>query len=332
MKCNISKEEIIGYLYKEMEPAEQQALEKHLAQCPACRRELEELSQTSRLLQVWPPEEPRLQLVFVEERSLPKKSRWPEWRGVFSRRHWIFGLGGAFALALMMFAIFAWGGFFGRDNAPTAGKESDDPLLEWRSIAGKNDSLGFFRQSPGENDFHHHYVFPPRPRERIRRDIDVMANIMDAALEQKYQAFFDSPGKTRGIYMDGLGAVFFLQNSGSDSADNDALHVIEELRTHKNYTFSTRNSDAWKDAQSKESWENFETALLEVVGDYSHTLRPLQPTESVVVAIDLDGKRGGYSGSPQRFLLKVKKQDLDAYNRGQIRLAEFREKVEVQRY
>lgn len=332
MKCNVSKEELIGYLYREMEEGEQQALEEHLTQCPACQKELEELSQASRLLRAWQPEEPNLKLVFVNENPRRGKLRPGEWAKAFARRRWVLGVAGAAALALIIFSIFRWGAFPGRNEISVVEKDGGKPPANWESTSGERDSLGSFRQFINGNELPEHFVFTQKPRERIRRDIDVMANIMDAALEKKYQTFFQSRGKTHGIYMDGLGAVFFLQDSGSDSTGKEALQVIEELRTHKNFTFSTRYPDAWRDEKSKESWENFETALLEVVGDYSHTLRPLQPTESVVVAIDLDKKRGFYSNKPQRFLLKVKKKDLDAYNRGQIRLAEFRKKVEVQQY
>src|SRR5687768_3059989 len=66
-----SKELIVGYVYDELSPAEQQGLEAHLAACAECRHELEGLRATRVHLGLWSPPEPDLGLRIVRGASEP---------------------------------------------------------------------------------------------------------------------------------------------------------------------------------------------------------------------------------------------------------------------
>ena len=83
----------------------------------------------------------------------------------------------------------------------------------------------------------------------------------------------------------------------------------------------------------KDSIKGFKDELIELIGDYGHTLRTLKPTEYVVVNINFkDNWRAHFLESPQQMILKVRKKDLDRYDRGDLTLAAFRKKVEIQEY
>ena len=80
MNCDITREQLIAYLYDEdIRPNEPKRLKIHIETCPSCSQTLEELGSTSRILNAWGDEKPNLDLVFVQERQtlwqnlLPKR-------------------------------------------------------------------------------------------------------------------------------------------------------------------------------------------------------------------------------------------------------------------
>ena len=73
MNCDITREQLIAYLYDEdIRPNERERLKAHIETCPSCSQTLEELGSTSRILNAWGDEKPNLDLVFVQERQ----TRW----------------------------------------------------------------------------------------------------------------------------------------------------------------------------------------------------------------------------------------------------------------
>ncbi len=69
MRCEDCQILFIGFLYDELEDEDAARLKEHLQICESCRREFDELSQTSVLLHAWPDEDPGASLVFVRESS-----------------------------------------------------------------------------------------------------------------------------------------------------------------------------------------------------------------------------------------------------------------------
>ncbi len=70
MNCDITREQLIAYLYDEdIRPNERERLKAHIETCPSCSQTLEELGSTSRILNAWGDEKPNLDLVFVQERQ-----------------------------------------------------------------------------------------------------------------------------------------------------------------------------------------------------------------------------------------------------------------------
>lgn len=70
MNCDITREQLIAYLYDEdIRPNERERLKVHIETCPSCGQTLEELGSTSRILNAWSDENPNMDLVFVQERQ-----------------------------------------------------------------------------------------------------------------------------------------------------------------------------------------------------------------------------------------------------------------------
>ena len=70
MNCDITREQIVAYLYDEgIQPEAHERLKVHIETCPSCTQTLEELGSTSRILNAWGDENPDMDLVFVQERQ-----------------------------------------------------------------------------------------------------------------------------------------------------------------------------------------------------------------------------------------------------------------------
>jgi hypothetical protein len=66
---------IVAYVYGDIEPAERERFETHLAACPACRTEIEELGVVRQQLARWSPPEPARALSFSPP-PVPRRSSW----------------------------------------------------------------------------------------------------------------------------------------------------------------------------------------------------------------------------------------------------------------
>jgi len=100
MNCEISKEQIVEYLYNDdLWPQDREQLQTHIANCPSCQQTLTELQATSNMLKAWPNESPNLNMVFVEDRQsiIPK---------TFTRHPWYWASGIAAALATIFALSF----------------------------------------------------------------------------------------------------------------------------------------------------------------------------------------------------------------------------------
>lgn len=81
MNCDITREQLIAYLYDEdIRPNERERLKNHIETCPSCSQTLEELGSTSRILNAWGDEKPNLDLVFVQDRQ-------SLWQNLLPRRY-----------------------------------------------------------------------------------------------------------------------------------------------------------------------------------------------------------------------------------------------------
>jgi anti-sigma factor RsiW len=80
--CN--KEQLVGYLYDELDGAERSSFEAHLAACAECRAEVAGLRRTRQHLTTWAPPEPEFNFHIVRGPAAPPAARrWfgfvPQW-------------------------------------------------------------------------------------------------------------------------------------------------------------------------------------------------------------------------------------------------------------
>ena len=123
MNCDITREQLIAYLYDEdIRPNERERLKAHIETCPSCSQILEELGSTSRILNAWGDEKPNMDLVFVQERQ-------PLWQNLFPVRYPKTWAAAGIAIAAILIFTFLNIEFAIRDGAFHAaiGLRSSDP-------------------------------------------------------------------------------------------------------------------------------------------------------------------------------------------------------------
>lgn len=78
--------------------------------------------------------------------------------------------------------------------------------------AKKSDIVDFRKGKIDEKTFRNRVTFHKRlDSKQKNRNIDIMANILNTALNRKHRGEFRMDSKNRGIYLDGLGALFFIR-------------------------------------------------------------------------------------------------------------------------
>ena len=123
MNCDITREQLIAYLYDEdIRPEARERLKIHIETCPSCSQTLEELGSTSRILNAWGDEKPNMDLVFVQDRQ-------PLWQNLLPRRYPKTWATAGVAIAAILIFTFLNIEFAIRDGAfhTSIGLRSSDP-------------------------------------------------------------------------------------------------------------------------------------------------------------------------------------------------------------
>jgi hypothetical protein len=210
-------------------------------------------------------------------------------------------------------------------------REKDKPIAVLEMSALKGDIIEHRRGKLSFDEFQKRLTINHRSDdESMNANLDIMASILETALGRRHREGYYLVGKNRGVYLKGLGALFFL----SAETNLDAVFAPRVQWGEGKEVVQVRVPQAEKKSSkdSDELLKNFESSLIELIGDYGHTLRNLAPSEQVAAAVNFNSFWSLGDESVRRLILMVKKPDLDAYNRGNLKLAEFKQKVQVQRY
>ena len=102
---NCDHQRLVDYHYDELEPDSRRVFEEHLTTCPACQRDLEELTSATRLLRAWPDAEPDASLVFIQEEADARRWNIPAWLRPASWRRPLFGMAASLATVVLLLAL-----------------------------------------------------------------------------------------------------------------------------------------------------------------------------------------------------------------------------------
>lgn len=222
-------------------------------------------------------------------------------------------------------------------------------------------------------------------------DLEIMEKILDTSLSKFGRSIIPRFGsKTRGMYLDGFGALFFSPTTLGQKFENilvkklnaaerklkdkereltkheEKLKALEKRQQkeaskrtsiksgpkviHKrsdegdstivitddfdfdfgfdfdcNFEFDKRLDEARVDSIVTEMSDN----ILEILGQYGHTLRKVNENEWIMVALDLDNHL--WDQDWRWLYIKVRKSDITKYNREQIKIEELKKRAKIWR-
>ena len=190
----------------------------------------------------------------------------------------------------------------------------------------KGDIVAYRRERIDDEEFIKRIAFLDHRRDAsLMKKIGVMSAILDKALTQAEHPV-PRTDATRGIYQNGLGALFFVNakrgprtffSSKTRNAPKSPVNLAKPRNAVKGDTHFQ---------------ERFKDELVEAVGDYGYTLRTLEPDEYILLDVRFSRGFPRRTSDPRGLVLKVKKRDVDAYSRGELDLAAFRKKADIQEY
>ncbi|MCI0513625.1 hypothetical protein L0128_10470 [candidate division KSB1 bacterium] len=168
---------------------------------------------------------------------------------------------------------------------------------------------------------------------RLNKDIQIMKTIFNAALKENEQTRRMLRGESRGMYLENFGALFLLNTRDNFQVENSHLFAnysyAEALAgVAEDESLTTKN-----ESDAKPRLAVLKTYLIEILGNYGHTLRRLKADEWIGIALDLkDFIRTTDLLYASNMLLKVRAGDTFLLNQGKIDFADFKQRVVITEY
>jgi hypothetical protein len=204
---------------------------------------------------------------------------------------------------------------------------------DFLAVARKADIIALRTGKLKADDFNKRVAFRDLDPAASRSEIDIMARIIDTALQGRSREPRLRSSESRGLYLEDYGAIFFTnaafgqdfvfhswENAGSPQAAEENLQRrIRELQTA-----SSRRRADWAAGYNK-----FKQQLGEVIADYGHTLRQIKPQDHIVITANLENAP---EEEPDYLICRVKKQNVDAFNARRISREQLLKQIAFMEY
>ena len=197
-----------------------------------------------------------------------------------------------------------------------------------------------------------------RDKDDMRSQIDIMTYVLDTALKsqaRKSTEFRYSGLGVNGLYLDGFGALFLVNNRGNFFDRNfvvleyDLMRLSEQqfeidnllrYKETKSYSSQKERIDSKKKALKKqlddykESIESYKKSFSTLLGNYGHTLRLVNQNEWLCVMTNWDeSNRARRTDDILRSLImRVKKRDVEQFASGKLSKEDFFKKISFTEY
>jgi hypothetical protein len=186
------------------------------------------------------------------------------------------------------------------------------------AVARKADIVALRCGKLKTDEFTDRLIFKNLETEASNSEIDIMARIIDTALQGRTREQAFQTDHSRGIYLDDFGAIFFTNATFGRELQ---MKIFQDMaRRELEESLNKRVTELQNASeQRRESWatqyKKFKQQLSEVLADYGHTLRRLKPQDNIVITADLDNAP---DEGRSYLICRIKKQHLDAFNAGRI--------------
>ncbi len=216
----------------------------------------------------------------------------------------------------------------------------NDILIGW---VLKQDVDRYRQGQIDESDFEKrvHFQFGNSESD-INTDIGILLEIFDRAMDSSPYQWNSS---NTGVYLEGLGALIFMEVPLTIPFGR--VFMREENGRSIAYGLNGQRLSEVRDGtedtgmEEDEYVEKIQNELFELIASYGHTLR-LQSQEWIILNVNLGNEypriifSEGYLNyeqkTPSRLILKLKKKDLDDYNRGAITLSSLKGRLVQQTF
>ncbi len=186
------------------------------------------------------------------------------------------------------------------------------------AVARKADIVALRSGKLKTDEFTDRLIFKNIETEASNSEIDIMARIIDTALQGRTREQAFHADHSRGIYLDDFGAIFFTNATFGRELQ---MKIFQDMaRRELEESLNKRVTELQNASeQRRESWtaqyKKFKQQLSEVLADYGHTLRRLKPQDNIVITADLDNAP---DDGRSYLICRIKKQHIDAFNAGRI--------------
>ncbi|NOZ61078.1 MAG: hypothetical protein GXO74_05310 [Calditrichaeota bacterium] len=159
-------------------------------------------------------------------------------------------------------------------------------------------------------------------------DISIFTNVVRTAMEHAgRQGAFNISSEVQGIRFPGYG-VLFLTSVDFSNPYQETIQLQKLLEQQSGNLNVTIKQSKTPDYQKQV--DAMQQKLIDLLSNYGHTLRNLQPNDWVEFAINF---RGGFSEPGfSRGIIKVRKKTIDDFNRNKITFKQFKKQVAVVYY
>jgi hypothetical protein len=234
-------------------------------------------------------------------------------------------------------AVYATGGdnwFFSAGEGWTISSSGEKEAggKDMLAVARKADIVALRTGRLKSEDFGSRLVFQNVEPEVTSSEIDIMARIIDTALQGRARQSMFHSSNSRGIYLEDYGVVFFTNVA---IGHEFSIRMFEDISKPAAQENIERRLLALQEAsqQRRENWvagfKKFKQQLGEVIADYGHTLRQLRPQDSIVITADLESAP---EDAPQFLVCRVKKQQVDAFNARRISREQLLKQIAFMEY
>ncbi len=181
--------------------------------------------------------------------------------------------------------------------------------------------------------------------DKLVRQIGVMEKVLDQVLLDSPNLLVYSREASRGLYLDGYGAVFTLEASLVNKGDKKKWglgdfkfkeedgKIVIDLKDLKDKTEGDEQS--WREqriAADRELYEKGKAELVNAILDYGETLSGLDGSEWVAVAAFLKDSDYFLSNRISRLVIRARMSDLRALSAGRISADEMRSRLVEEEY
>ncbi|MGH7455299.1 MAG: hypothetical protein ACRENG_28360, partial [bacterium] len=191
-------------------------------------------------------------------------------------------------------AVYATGGdnlFFSAGEGWTISSSSAREAggKDMLAVARKADIVALRSGRLKAEDFNSRIVFQNVEPEVTSSEVDIMARIIDTALQGRARQPMFHGSNSRGIYLEDYGVIFFTNVT---IGHEFSMRIFEDMsKPAAQESLERRLLDLQEASQQRrENWsagfKKFKQQLGEVIADYGHTLRQLRPQDSIVITAD----------------------------------------------